>query len=380
MSVRATAEPRPALAASLAHSDRAIFVPLTLAHAVALLAIPSIPLIAIAMWWNANTIAHNFIHRPFFRSVRANRAFSACLSLVLGVPQELWRQRHLRHHAEAAHGTARPLSLSAALVGEGALVVAGWIALMFFAPRFFVSVYLPGWGTGLVLCQMQGHFEHARGTTSHYGWLYNRLFFNDGYHVEHHRRPSAPWRELPSLGRSGTPSSRWPAVLRWLDTFSLDGLERVVARMELLRRFVVRVHERAFRRLLPEIGPAQRITVVGGGLFPRTALVLARVAPDAAVTIVDLSADHLEAARPFLAARAGADVPSYVFTQEKFDPASPCDTDLVILPLAFDGDRVGAYAHPPARTMLVHDWIWAPHGRSVVISWLLLKRLNLVRA
>jgi hypothetical protein len=59
---------------------------------------------------------------------------------------------------------------------------------------------------------------------------------------------------------------------------------------------------------------------------------------------------------------------------------SPSDTDLVILPLAFDGDRARAYANPPARAMLVHDWIWAPHGQSVVISWLLLKRLNLVRA
>ena len=378
MTVRATAQPRPALAASLTHCDRAVFVPLTIAHAAALLAIPSIPLIALAMWWNANTIAHNFIHRPFFRSARANRAFSACLSLVLGVPQELWRQRHLRHHAEVAHGTARPLSLSAALAGEVVLVVSWWIALAVFAPWFFVSVYLPGWGIGLALCQAQGHFEHARGTTSHYGWLYNRLFFNDGYHVEHHRRPSAPWRDLPSLGRPDTRSSRWPAVLRWLDAFSLDGLERVVARIPLLRRFVISVHERAFRRLLPEIGPAQRITIVGGGLFPRTALVLARVVPDAAVTIVDLSAANLEAARPFLAPASGE--VRYEFTQERFDPGSPCDTDLVILPLAFDGDRSRAYAHPPARAMLVHDWIWAPHGRSVVISWLLLKRLNLVRA
>ena len=380
MTVRASAEPRPALAASLTHSDRAVFVPLTVAYAVALLAIPSIPLIAIAMWWNANTIAHNFIHRPFFRSARANRAFSACLSVVLGVPQDLWRQRHLRHHAEAAHGTSRPIAITATLAGEVALVAAWWIALVFFAPSLFVSVYLPGWTIGLVLCQMQGHFEHARGTTSHYGWLYNRLFFNDGYHVEHHRRPSAPWRELPSLERPDTPSSRWPAVLRWLDAFSLSGLERFVARSPFLRRFVIGVHERAFRRLLPEIEKAQRITVVGGGLFPRTALVLARVVPDAAVTILDLSWANLEAARAFLAAPASGDAPSYVFTQERFDPASPCDTDLVILPLAFDGDRARAYAHPPARMMLVHDWIWAPHGRSVVISWLLLKRLNLVRA
>ena len=28
--------------------------------------------------------------------------------------------------------------------------------------------------------------------------------------------------------------------------------------------------------------------------------------------------------------------------------------------------------------VLVHDWIWARRGRGVVVSWLLLKRLNLV--
>jgi len=380
MSVRVTAPPRPELAASLIQSDRAVFVALTIAHAVALLAIPSIPLVAIALWWNSNTIAHNFIHRPFFHSAIANRAFSACLSVVLGLPQDLWRQRHLRHHAEAAHGTARPIALTSVLVSEVLLVVAWWTALAVGAPRFFVSVYLPGSTIGIVLCQLQGYFEHARGTTSHYGWLYNRLFFNDGYHVEHHRRPAASWRDLPSLGRPDTASSRWPPVLRWLDVFSLDGLERVVGRTRILQWFVIRVHERAFRRLLPEIGSARRITVVGGGLFPRTALVLARVAPDAAVTIVDVSAANLESARPFLPAANAESVSTYAFKHERFDAALPCNTDLVILPLAFDGDRAGAYAKPPARAMLVHDWIWAPRGRSVVISWLLLKRLNLIQA
>ena len=60
-----------------------VFVGLSIAHACALVFIPSIPLIAIGLWWNANTIAHNFIHRPFFRSRWANRGYSAFLSLVL---------------------------------------------------------------------------------------------------------------------------------------------------------------------------------------------------------------------------------------------------------------------------------------------------------
>src|SRR5438874_9742981 len=38
---------------------------------------PLAPLIAVGVWWNSNTIAHNFIHRPFFRSAGMNRVFSA---------------------------------------------------------------------------------------------------------------------------------------------------------------------------------------------------------------------------------------------------------------------------------------------------------------
>src|SRR4026208_845747 len=78
----------------------ALLIGLAALHGVALLTIPSVPLIALALWWNANTVAHNFIHLPFFRERKGNVLFSAYLSLLLGVPQTLWRDRHLAHHAE----------------------------------------------------------------------------------------------------------------------------------------------------------------------------------------------------------------------------------------------------------------------------------------
>src|SRR3990172_4857643 len=77
----------------------ALFVSLALAHGALLVLAPSLPVIAIGMWWNANTISHNFIHRPFFRTAWANRSFAFFLSLLLGLPQTAWRDRHLRHHA-----------------------------------------------------------------------------------------------------------------------------------------------------------------------------------------------------------------------------------------------------------------------------------------
>ena len=58
----------------------------------------------------------------------------------------------------------------------------------------------------------------------------------------------------------------------------------------------------------------------------------------------------------------------------------PARADLVVIPLSFAGNRRAVYRNPPARLVLVHDWIWSRHGsrRSAVVSWLLLKRVNLV--
>ena len=52
--------------------------------------------------------------------------------------------------------------------------------------------------------------------------------------------------------------------------------------------------------------------------------------------------------------------------------------DLVVIPLSFDGDRRQVYARPPARAVLVHDWIWRRTAPGAVVSWWLLKRINLV--
>ena len=76
-----------------------ILVALAALHGAILAMWPLAPIIALGVWWNANTIAHNFIHRPFFRSAGMNRLFSAALSVLLGIPQTLWRDRHLAHHA-----------------------------------------------------------------------------------------------------------------------------------------------------------------------------------------------------------------------------------------------------------------------------------------
>src|SRR5206468_1353254 len=78
---------------------------------------------------------------------------------------------------------------------------------------------------------------------------------------------------------------------------TLERLERVVLRSPRLQRFVLGRHEQAFRRLLPQLTNVRRVAIVGGGLFPRTARVLRRLLPDAAITIIDAQAEHLAIAR-----------------------------------------------------------------------------------
>lgn len=348
----------------------ALMAALAAIHGALLIAMPAAPVIALGVWWNSNTIAHNFIHRPFFGGRAANRLFAAYLSLVLGIPQALWRDRHLAHHA----GTAPRLRLTADLVWQTALVLALWAALLARSPRFFLAAYLPGYLAGLGLCRLHGYYEHSGGATSHYSALYNLLCFNDGYHAEHHARPAMHWSRLPQVNKVSGPARRaspWPAPLRWMEAFDLTGLERLVLRWPLLRRFVLRVHTRALRELCSQV-QARRVAIVGGGLYPRTALILGELLPGARITIIDESPGNLEQARATL---SGAGVE---FVQARYAATDACDCDLLVIPLAFSGDRTAIYAHPPAPWVLVHDWIWRRRGASRIVSLLLLKRINLV--
>ena len=375
-----------------------VLVLLAAAHGVLLLTVPGVLVIAVGLWWNSNSISHNFIHNPYFRSRILNQGFAAFLSVLLGFPHALWRTRHLAHHA----GTAPRIKWSAELAAQTGLVLLLWVILGALQPRFFLTVYLPGWALGLGLCAVQGHYEHARGTVSCYGRLYNILFFNDGFHAEHHVRPRAHWTRLSRLEPQAA-ASRWPPVLRWLDAWSLEGLERIVLRSGRLQRFVLGCHEQAFASLLatlPDVRdqglndldaqPAdqrrnsalrsrtntlgvRRVGIVGGGLFPRTAIILRKLLPEAKLVVIDLSRENLDAARQLLS----GDVE---LVHATFDPETHNEFDLLVIPLSLKGDRTSLYRSPPARLVFIHDWLWRRGDESVVVSALLLKRLNLVRS
>jgi hypothetical protein len=339
-------------------------VALALLQGAALILWPSPLLVALGMWWGANTIAHNFIHRPFFSSRLLNRCFSFYLSLVLGIPQSLWRSRHLAHHAERDW----KLRITPQLAIETLGVLTLWSLIAASSPKFFLTAYFPAYFAGLCLCWLQGRYEHARGTTSHYGRLYNLLFFNDGYHLEHHARPGVHWRDLPQQTRLDDRPSRWPAVLRWLEQI-LGMLERLVLRSKMLQRFVLSRHQKALAKLISQMPTPKSIGVVGGGLFPRSLIILKKLYPRAQIVGIEGDARHIEIARSFVDAQ---------FTHQWFDPTKPCQFDLLVIPLAYFGNRQSLYDNPPASHVLIHDWLWRGRGRSAIVSLLLFKRLNLV--
>jgi hypothetical protein len=345
----------------------ALLIGLAAVHGLALAVWPVIPVIAIGIWFNSNTIAHNFIHRPFFRRPLFNLIFSCYLSVLLGIPQLLWCDRHFAHHA----GIKWRLRVSARLAIETSLVLSLWTTLAALSPGFFLRAYVPGYFIGLGLCALQGYYEHARGATSHYGWLYNALCFNDGYHVEHHGNPGIHWTRLPERLEPGAHTSGWPALVRWLDSFSLETLEKLVLRSPALQRFVLESHLRAFCALMPQLPQIRRAVVVGGGLFPRTALILQKVLPSAQIVVVDASSENLAIARSLI-------VGNVEFVNQRYVPGEFGDCDLLVIPLAFKGDRAAVYEHPPSRAVLIHDWMWRRRGTGRVVSAALLKRMNLV--
>jgi hypothetical protein len=324
--------------------------------------------VALSLWWCGNTVAHDAVHRRLFRSPACERAFGVWLTLCLGVPQSLWRQWHLAHHRERRW---RP-RVDAQLGGEVAALAGSWVLLLFCAPAGAAGTYLEGLLGGLALCWLHGYYEHRGGTTSVYGRVWNLVFFNDGYHAEHHAAPGRHWSELPRHRLPKAKHSRLPPVVRWLAVLQpaalLDLAERLVLGSPWLQRRVLAAHRRAlFGLLAGEMAP-RRVTVVGGGLFPRTALLLRELWPAAAITVLDQNEGHLEVARRWLGDAVRYECAVFV-------PGQELPADVVVLPLALRGRRRSIQTAPPAARVLVHDWLWRRPGQGRVVSWWLCKRV-----
>jgi fatty acid desaturase len=225
---------------------------------------------AFAIGWNQDSVSHNFIHNPFFRSKRLNRLTEFALTLENGVPQTMYRWVHMRHHAgnadrpdaegrtidpislyaHGADGKAEPMlsyvflgfwrddspfevarQIRAKRPGEavramqefwlmvavyGAMLVVRWDFVLVLAPFYYL---------GQCLSFLIAYYEHlgaepdqalATGVSS-YGWLYNLTFLNNGYHAEHHYRPKQHWTGMRAL-RAETLAAQREAGVRTLKT------------------------------------------------------------------------------------------------------------------------------------------------------------------
>ncbi len=194
------------------------------------------------MGTNYQCIAHNFIHLPFFNSTLLNQLFSILNTLGLGVPQSLYRLHHLNHHRfnnrpdgdmsstyrfgkngneenifiysllgvvrtdlvglykNAAKSSKLPLMETLTLISFLTIMaVTNW--------KLFLIYLLPSYLGGQVFAVWENYCEHhhadphdrKRDSVSCYNSFYNFIWFNNGYHQEHHFSPQIHWTNIQEV-------------------------------------------------------------------------------------------------------------------------------------------------------------------------------------
>jgi len=203
---------------------------------------------AIAISWNINSVSHNLIHNPYFTSAKLNRAFGLIESLAIGFSQAFYHWVHMRHHSgnsdrpdengktidwisiyrQGENGMPEPvlkytflsffrddpaelyrnlkkqnpakarwglIELSCLAFMVFCLAIYNWRAIVFIIPFYYI---------GHCLSYLNGYYEHFHGNpdvpiawgVSSYNKLYNLIWFNNGYHAEHHFRPKMHWTRM----------------------------------------------------------------------------------------------------------------------------------------------------------------------------------------
>jgi fatty acid desaturase len=207
---------------------------------------------SVSISWNINGVSHNFLHNRFFRWPPLNKAFSLVESLACGFSQVFYESVHRRHHMGNAdlpdeHGeTVDPLSIyKHGHDGEAEspwtyvfcsyfrddpkeifadvnrlhgrfdawwgvfeiFALIGLFVAMGVSNWRFICYFLPFYYFGHCLSYLNGYYLHFGGNpnlpiawgVSSYHRLYNWLWFNNGYHAEHHFRPLAHWTRMKAV-------------------------------------------------------------------------------------------------------------------------------------------------------------------------------------
>jgi fatty acid desaturase len=236
--------------------------------------------VTFAYCWNLQCVSHNFIHNPFFRSAWLNRAYGVLETLAIGMPHILYHHYHLNHHAgdndkKGPDGTTRDWSSIfrygkgdapeafwryclvsffrvevgpvvrvairhgrehiRQMIGEIAVLAAFWVYLACLHLPYFLCFYLPSFFLGWVVSYAEGYLEHYgaqpgnpfANSVSSYNRLYNLLWFNNGYHQEHHWDPKRHWTQMkvlheeirPQLEANHTRTLRGPHLTALIEDF-----------------------------------------------------------------------------------------------------------------------------------------------------------------
>jgi len=205
-------------------------------------------LYSVSVSWNINGVSHNLIHNPFFKSRILNRLFAIMESVTLGISQTFYKHVHHRHHMGNSdrpdeHGETHDW-ISIYRHGHDGLAENPWsyiflsylredpkaiykeikrknpidarwgiieivvlgatIAVGLLLNWKFWLYFLPFYYLGHCCTYLNGYFLHyggnpdkpiAWGVSSYDKW-YNQLWFNNGYHAEHHFRPKLHWTKM----------------------------------------------------------------------------------------------------------------------------------------------------------------------------------------
>ncbi len=219
-----------------------------------LVSLPLLCLYAVSISWNINGVSHNFLHNPYFNNDYLNRAFSLVESLAVGFSQAFYTWVHNRHHSGNSdlpndkgetidwlsiyrHGhdgkpedvwsytfksffrddikaLYKALHKQSPANAHFGIIELACLALMLLIMTFinikalFIMVIFNFLGN--CLSSLNGYYEHYNGNpnkpiawgVSTYNFVYNLLWFNNGYHAEHHFRPRMHWKKMKTFHES----------------------------------------------------------------------------------------------------------------------------------------------------------------------------------
>jgi fatty acid desaturase len=225
------------------------------------IAVGLIGIAAILLCFSVHVSIHEAVHHPDL----ARFPFAGpLLSLVMGLPFQGYRWHHANHHrcnntladysstwrstpqgprpwplwryvfgwprqlarsgfamrAAAARGEM-PRSTQRAIRAEQITLLVAIAGLVVFAPRMallYLGLVYAGWA----LIALQNYGQHppreygADVPTTYASRLYNRLFFRNGLHAEHHDQPHLAWKEIEARSRTriGAPHLMQPFLER----------------------------------------------------------------------------------------------------------------------------------------------------------------------